>query len=70
MKLRIFALITLCAWLLFVLIDWLFASMVARNERPEMWGPISYFQPIVKWIALITTGLFCVAVMMPPSKKE
>jgi len=44
--------------------------MIAHNDRSELWGPISYFQPILKWMAFVATGLLCSSVLIGSGERS
>lgn len=49
------------AWLIFIAFDLLYWQTVRLEPtQPEMYGPVGFFQPVTKYLAMALTGALCV----------
>ncbi len=64
------AVVALVAWLIFLWVDSCYQYRVANNIKDEIWGPVSYFQPVCKWLACLVTLALCSTVIINPSGKQ
>lgn len=55
------AVLSLIAWVVFLLVDSAYHQAIVSTAGTygEMYGPLSFFHPVIKWIALTATACLC-----------
>ena len=63
---KLLAVLVLIAWVVFLLIDWRYQQTITPTgvwPQSESYGPLSFFQQLIKWLAFVVTVTLCGVVL-------
>ena len=65
----IVAAITLCFCLAYWVVDSRLIDMMNNRSYGELYGPLSYFHPLLFWL-LVSSTIVCIAVLLMPMRSR